>query len=251
MELNKCPNCSGKLEIAPNRKRLICAYCGSEFPLDETTKQEIGDQPVNKDWFIYDWNYEKVMANPDCNTVITAFVRGLNEYETSNKLETYIRDYLMNFEEASAEGIREDKMRGIVQRFAGSFLPGERVIIYNDDGIFVRGKTGTLVTTKRTFFIEKKAHKEIMHTAVPYINIGYSDHKELGPGEIVHTAIPYINFGYSVGLPEVKLGEKYANNIGTFNSHFDLMGSMAALIVKLAFEQKPDRPKIRLTDTLK
>ena len=228
MELNKCPNCSGKLEIAPNRKRLICAYCGSEFPLDETTKQEIGDQPVNKDWFIYDWNYEKVMANPDCNTVITAFVRGLNEYETSTKLETYIRDYLMNFDEASAEGIREDKMRGIVQRFAGSFLPGERVIIYNDDGIFVRGKTGTLVTTRRTFFVEKKTHKEIMHTA-----------------------IPYINFGYSVGLPDVKLGEKYANNIGTFNSHFDLMGSMAALIVKLAFEQKPDRPKIRLTDTLK
>ena len=228
MELNKCPNCSGKLEIAPNRKRLICAYCGSEFPLDETTKQEIGDQPVNKDWFIYDWNYEKVMANPDCNTVITAFVRGLNEYETSTKLETYIRDYLMNFDEASAEGIREDKMRGIVQRFAGSFLPGERIIIYNDDGIFVRGKTGTLVTTRRTFFVEKKTHKEIMHTA-----------------------IPYINFGYSVGLPDVKLGEKYANNIGTFNSHFDLMGSMAALIVKLAFEQKPDRPKIRLTDTLK
>ena len=168
------------------------------------------------------------MANPDCNTVITAFVRGLNEYETSTKLETYIRDYLMNFDEASAEGIREDKMRGIVQRFAGSFLPGERVIIYNDDGIFVRGKTGTLVTTRRTFFVEKKTHKEIMHTA-----------------------IPYINFGYSVGLPDVKLGEKYANNIGTFNSHFDLMGSMAALIVKLAFEQKPDRQKIRLTDTLK
>lgn len=228
MELNKCPNCSGKLELAPNRKRLICAYCGSEFPLDEATKQEIGDQPINMDWFIYDWNYEKIMANPACNTVVSSFIRGLNEYETPTKLETYIRDYLMNFDEVSAEGIREDKMRGIVQRFAGSFLPGERVIIYNDDGIFVRGKTGTLVTTKRTFFVEKKAHKEIMHTVVPYIN-----------------------FGYSVGLPEVKLGEKYAHNIGSFNSHYDLMGTVAALIVKLAFEQKPDRPKIRLTDTIK
>lgn len=228
MELNKCPNCSGKLELAPNRKRLICSYCGSEFPLDEVTKQEIGGQPVNNDWFIYDWNYEKLMENPACKTVVSSFIRGLNEYEASGDLEKYIREYLMNFDEASAMGIREDKMKGIIQRLSGSFLPGERVIIYNDDGIFVHGKTGTLVTTKRTFFIEKKAHKEIMHTA-----------------------IPYINFGYSVGLPDLKLGEKYAHNIGSFNSHYDLMGSVAALIVMLAFEQKPDRPKIRLTDTIK
>ena len=106
MELNKCPNCSGKLVLAANRKRLICSYCGSEFPLDETTKQEIGDQPVNNDWFIYDWNYEKLMENPACKAVVTSFVRSLNEYETSKDLEKYIRDYLMNFEEVSAIGIR-------------------------------------------------------------------------------------------------------------------------------------------------
>ena len=228
MELNKCPNCSGRLVLAANRKRLICSYCGSEFPLDETTKQEIGDQPVNNDWFIYDWNYEKLMVNPACKAVVTSFVRSLNEYETSKDLEKYIRDYLMNFKEVSAIGIREDKMQGIERRFAGSFLPDERIIIFNDNGIFVHGKTGTLVTTKRTFFIEARAHKEIMHTA-----------------------IPYINFGFSVGIPDVKLGELYAHNIGSFNSHYDLMGSVAALIVKLAFEQNPDRPKIRLTDSLK
>ena len=49
MELNKCPNCSGKLALAKNRKRLVCSYCGSEFPLDEATRNEIGDQPVNMD----------------------------------------------------------------------------------------------------------------------------------------------------------------------------------------------------------
>jgi len=128
MELNKCPNCSGKLELAPNRKRLICSYCGSEFPLDEVTKQEIGGQPVNNDWFIYDWNYEKLMENPACKTVVSSFIRGLNEYEASGDLEKYIREYLMNFDEASAMGIREDKMKGIIQRFSGSFLPGEKSV---------------------------------------------------------------------------------------------------------------------------
>ena len=107
-------------------------------------------------------------------------------------------------------------------------VPGERIICYNDDGIFVHGKTGVVITNKRTFFIEKKAFKQIAHTAVPYIL-----------------------FGYSVGLPEIKLGEPYANNIGTFTSHFDLMGTAAALICMLAFEEKPDRPKIRLTSSVK
>ena len=101
-------------------------------------------------------------------------------------------------------------------------------LIVNDDGIFAHGKTGVVITNKRTFFVEKKSFKEIQHTAVPYLL-----------------------FGYSVGLPEIKLGEQYANNIGIFNSHFELMGVAAALICTLAFEQKPDRPKIRLTSTVK
>ena len=67
----------------------------------------------------------------------------------------------------------------------------------------------------------------------------------------MHTAVPYMLFGYSVGLPEIKLGEPYANNISTFNSHLDLMGTVAALIATLAFEQRPDRPKIRLTSNVK
>ena len=123
IEINKCPNCNGKLEVIHSRKKLVCTFCGSEFALDDDTQKEIGDHPVSHDWFIYDWNYEKVMANPACNTVITAFTRGLNEYETSTKLETYMRDYLMNFDEVSAEGIREDRMKGIVQRYPEVSFP--------------------------------------------------------------------------------------------------------------------------------
>ena len=51
MELNKCPNCSGKLKLAKDRKALVCTYCGSEFSVDEDTKKEMKKQPVNMDWF--------------------------------------------------------------------------------------------------------------------------------------------------------------------------------------------------------
>ena len=228
MELNKCPNCSGKLELSSNRTRLVCSYCGSEFSLDETTKQEVGDNPIHKDWFIYDWEYQKLIDNPKYSEGVNAFVRTLNEYDSADAIEQYMRDYLMTFDEISAPGIRENNHRDIAKRLSSVLTPDERIILYNDDGIFVRGKTGRVITNKRTFFVEKKSFKDIMHTAVPYIF-----------------------FGYSVGLPEIKLGEQYANNLGIFNSHFELMGTAAALICALSFEQKPDRPKIRLTSSVK
>ena len=228
MELNKCPNCNGKLELSDNRMRLVCKFCGSEFTLDDTTKQEVGDNPIFKDWFIYEWDYQKLIGNPKYNAGPQAFIRALNEYDSAAQIEQYIRDYLMNFDEISAPGIREKNLGDISKRISGSMSPDERIILYNDDGIFVHGKTGVVITNKRTFFIEKKTFKEIAHVTVPYLL-----------------------FGYSVGLPEIKLGEQYSNNIGIFNSHFELMGTAAALICALGFEQRPDRPKIRLTSSVK
>ena len=230
MELNKCPNCSGKLALAKNRMRLVCSYCGSEFPLDETTKSEISGQPVNMDWFIYDWDFESLMANDACKTVVQSFIRTLNEFESSSKIESYIREYLMGFDDVSANGIREENMRDVVRRLMPNFLPDERVILFYDDGVLIHGKTGILITNKRTFFVERKAFKDVKHVTIPYIDISCS-----------------------MGYPIVRLGDKYTNDIGGgsgFISHFDLEGAVTALICAFAFEERPDRPKIRLTDSL-
>ena len=129
MELNKCPNCSGKLVLANNRKRLVCSYCGSEFPLDEATRNEIGNQPVNMDWFIYDWDLKSLQENDSCKTMIQAFIRTLNDYETSSAIESYMREYLMGFDDVSANGIREEKMKDIAGRLTPDLLPGERIVL--------------------------------------------------------------------------------------------------------------------------
>lgn len=228
MELNKCPNCSGKLQLSSNRTKMVCTYCGGEFTLDDTTKKEVADTPITKDWFVYEWKYDVLKDDPKLGPVISAFVRTLNDYDSSSDVEQYMREYLMNFQEISAPGLREDKMRDIIKRLTDIVNPDERIILYNDDGLFTHGKTGVVVTTKRTFFIEKKNIREA-----------------------VHAAVPYFLFEVSTGLPVIKLGEKYANNISTFNSHYELMGTVAALICMYSFEQKPDRPKIRLTSTIK
>ena len=56
-----------------------------------------------------------------------------------------------------------------------------------------------------------------------------------------------------MGYPRVRLGDKYTNDIGGgsgFISHFDLEGAVTALICAFAFEERPDRPKIRLVDSI-
>ena len=223
MEINKCPNCSGKLVLSTSQKKLTCPFCGSEFTVDNETSSTITEGFAEKDWFIYEWDYQKIKDIPQLYTSVSSFLRALNEFGSASKIEEYMKNYLMKYDEISAPGIREDKMRGIRARIAGAIDPDERIILYDDDGLFIHGKTGTVITDKRTLLIEKKKI-----TNIP------------------HLGIPYILFEYSIGLPGIKLGEKYANNIGIFNSHFDLQGTAAALICALSFEKDPNRPKIRL-----
>jgi len=223
MEINRCPNCSGKLELSTSKTKMTCPFCGSEFTVDDATKATLAEGFAEKDWFIYDWDYNKIKGNLQLYTSVSSFLRALNDFGTASKIEEYMKNYLMNYDEVSAPGIREDKMRGIMARISGSMQPGERVILYDDDGLFIHGKTGTVITDKRTLLVAKKKI-----TNIP------------------HSGIPYLLFEYSVGLPGIKLGEQYANNIGIFNSHFDLQGTAAALICAFCFEENPTRPKIRL-----
>ena len=223
MEINRCPNCSGKLELSTSKTKMTCPFCGSEFTVDESTKATIADGFAEKDWFIYEWDYNKIKANSQLYTCVSSFIRAINDFGSASKIEEYMKNYLMKYDEISAPGIREDKMRGIRARIAGYLQPDERVILYDDNGLFIHGKTGTVITDKRTLLVEKK-------------NVT----------NIPHSGIPYLLFEYSVGLPGVKLGEQYANSIGIFNSHFDLQGTAAALICALSFGDNPERPKIRL-----
>ncbi len=223
MEINKCPNCSGKLELSVGQKKLICKFCGSEFTVDKDTKDTIEEGFAEKDWFIYDWDYEGMMNVPKLSSCVSSFLRAINEFGTSAAIEEYMKGYLMNYPELSAPGINESKMSGIKARIAGKLTSDERIILYDDDGLFIHGKTGVVITNKRTLIVEKK-------------NII----------DLPHRSVPYLYFEFSFGVPGIKLGDENVNNIGIFNSHFDLEGTVAALICAFSFEENPKRPKIRL-----
>ncbi len=222
MELNKCPNCSGKLEMAPSRRKMICPYCGSEFSIDNEPDTSKESSLINKDWFIYEWDYDKLISNPKCAKSIASFIRCLNEYDTPEDLEAYIRTYMIpNCDDVSAPGIHEEKMSEVRQRI--NTAPDEHIVLYYDDGIFLRGKTGFILTNKRALFVEKKNIKEMA-----FINI------------------PFILIEYSFGLPQYRLGDKYMNNVPAMGTNYELQGTAAAYICHCCFREDPNRPKIRL-----
>ncbi|MBR3638620.1 MAG: hypothetical protein IKN45_11975, partial [Lachnospiraceae bacterium] len=53
-EVNKCPNCSGRLEKSEDGRKLVCPFCSSEFePEDEISeepkKEEVKEEPSEKE----------------------------------------------------------------------------------------------------------------------------------------------------------------------------------------------------------
>ncbi len=222
MELNRCPNCSGKLEMAPSRTKMICPYCDSEFSLGDATDSVDKSELINKNWFIYEWDYDNLIKNPKCAVALSSFIRCMNEYDTPDQVEEYQHTYLIpNCDDVSAFGIREEKMSEIKQRIA--IAPGEHIVLYYDDGLFIHGKTGFVLTNKRALFVQKKEIKEVVFSTIPYIFVGYS-----------------------LSLPDFKLGDKYIYNVPTMGSNCELQGACVAYICHCCFKDDPNRPQIRL-----
>jgi len=63
MEMNKCPSCGGKLNLNSGRNRWVCPYCDSEFQMEIEAKTDEASV-INKNWFIYEWDYKKLKVSP-------------------------------------------------------------------------------------------------------------------------------------------------------------------------------------------
>ena len=66
-QLNKCPNCNGKLELSSNRTRLVCPYCGT------TSK--------------YVWEDGKLPTCPSCGAAFDADNEQLKKYREEREME--------------------------------------------------------------------------------------------------------------------------------------------------------------------
>ena len=101
--------------------------------------------------------------------------------------------------------------------------PGERIIVYGDDGIFSRGKEFFVITDKRSIFVNGKK-----------------------TGSILHREISAVRLDPNGGYPRWKLNNQDSFAVTAIGNKYRLQGAIAALICIFAAEQQGGREKIKL-----
>ena len=227
---NRCPNCGGTLQLSKNRKSMICAYCDSEFLLNRpeasaTEAPNAGASILDPDRFNLLWDYERLSNfNKDVSESLRTLIYCTDELVTSDEIEKYIRDRLLDDSEVAGSGFNEDILSGLKARLSPDFLPDERIIAYGNTGIFSKGKDGIVVTNDKTFFVSKKKYTFLRHQDIHSIRV------EVG-----------------MKLPSYYLNGKFDYYLSSMGSHFRLQGAMMALALAYAWEEDPDRDRIEIT----
>ncbi len=80
----------------------------------------------------------------------------LNSLKTAERVSQYIRTALLTDEDVASEGINQNRIDKIMPKIAGLIEPGERIIVYGDNGIFSKGKEFFVITDKRSIFVNGK-----------------------------------------------------------------------------------------------
>ena len=252
LEVNRCPNCSGRLEKSEDGLKLICPFCSSEFELaepEESSKEEV-KEPVkenkkekeekpkeeqkaggestsdwgNDDWFEARIPAKKLSRGTNSKKVIKAFVYCAGTLKTPEKILKYIKTDLEKGSGIGMPGENEAKLNAFVNRVKGNLDADEKPLIYANTALLSNGKKGILVTDKRTV-------------------IGRSS-----VSNVLHEDLDSISFDVGDDIPFIYLNSNDKNQMESImTADYDMMGALAALACAFAFEQNPGRDKIVIT----
>ncbi len=226
--INRCPNCGGKLQLSKNRRSMICPYCDSEFLLDQAGPAAGTGAPapslLDPDRYILKWDYDYVTGRSrDIKDSVESFIYCANELVGSADIRTYIRNRYLNGDEVAGEGYNEHFLTDIRRRISGDMLPDEQILFYGNTGIFSKGKEGLLLTNKRFFFIEKKKYLYLLHKDIHSVKLD--------------TALKISSY---------HLNENYEYNVSNISGQYKLQGAMLALAFAYTWEADPRREPIEI-----
>ena len=257
VEINKCPNCSGRLEVSEDGKKLICPFCGSEFELakeeiesreekkeeEESVKKEPAKKEKTKDgekdgkekkdksaewgkeeWFDARVPLKKLQKGPNSKKMLSRFVECVSSCEDSEAVLKYIRTELNASEGISITGWNDKKLNAFKLKVDSCLAPDEKPIVYANTGLFSNGKKGIMITDRQTIFCERK------------------------PFAVEHAKLEVVKFDVSGDVPFILLNGVNDTKITSIMGGGDhgSMGALLALICALSFEQNPGREKILL-----
>lgn len=221
MNNRKCPSCGAEMELSLSNKCLVCPFCDTHIDVEIQDDGNTG--MLDEKMFDFLWNLDDLKQYENVIAVLDSMRYCLNSLKTAERVSQYIRTALLTDEDVASEGINQNRIDKIMPKIAGMIEPGERIIVYGDDGIFSRGKEFFVITDKRSIFVNgKKA------------------------GSILHREISAVRLDPNGGYPRWKLNNQDSFAVTAIGNKYRLQGAIAALICIFAAEQQGGREKIKL-----
>ena len=222
MEIKKCTQCGGNLEHLRLQKVWRCPFCGVRYEDDAKEQPSSKEENfgLNDEVFSIETDLSKLMKKDGASGCIRSIAHCMRTYTSSDQVEAYMLKKLSFSDDISVKGVREDQIENAMPLMKTVMGPGERVIVYGNKGIFSKGKEYFAVTDRRSIFVEKKIVKSLLHTDIDAIKVE--------------------------ACGNCCLNEDYGKSFINLDSKGTFQGALIALICMFAFEEDPEREKIRL-----
>ena len=221
MNNRKCPSCGAEMELSLSNKCLICPFCDTHIDVEIQDDGNTG--MLDENMFDFLWNLDDLKQYENVIAVLDSMRYCLNSLKTAERVSQYIRTALLTDEDVASEGINQNRIDKIMPKIAGLIEPGERIIVYGDDGILSRGKEFFVITDKRSIFVNGKK-----------------------TGSVLHREISAVRLDPNGGYPRWKLNNQDSFAVTGIGNKYRLQGAIAALICMFAAEQHGGREKIKL-----
>jgi hypothetical protein len=221
MNTRKCPSCGGEMNLSISNKCLICPFCDTHIDVEIQDDGNTG--MLDENMFDFLWYLDDLKQYENVIAVLDSMRYCLNSLKTAESVSKYIRTALLTDEDVASEGINQNRIDKIMPKITELIEPGERIIVYGDDGIFSRGKEFFVITDKRSIFVNGKK-----------------------TGSILHREISAVRLDPNGGYPRWKLNNQDSFAVTAIGNKYRLQGAIAALICIFASEQQGGREKIKL-----
>ena len=221
MNTRKCPSCGGEMELSILNKCLVCPFCDTHIDVDIQDDDSAG--MLDEKLFDFLWELDSLKQYDNVIAVLDSMRYCLNSLKTAESVSQYIRTTLLTDEDVASEDINQKRIDKIMPKIAELVEPGERIIVYGDDGFLSRGKEFFVITDKRSIFVNGKKSYAVLHREISAMR--------LDP-----------NGGY----PRWKLNNQDSFAVTGIGNKYRLQGAIAALICLLAAEQRGEKEKIKL-----
>lgn len=221
MNTRKCPSCGAEMELSLSNKCLVCPFCDTHIDVEIQVDGNTG--MLDEKMFDFLWNLDDLKQYENVIAVLDSMRYCLNSLKTAERVSQYIRTALLTDEDVASEGINQNRIDKIMPKITELIEPGERIIVYGDDGILSRGKEFFVITDKRSIFVNGKK-----------------------TGSVLHREISAVRLDPNGGYPRWKLNNQDGFAVTGIGNKYRLQGAIAALICMFAAEQHGGREKIKL-----